>query len=258
MQMNLNYREYGAGAPIVILHGLLGSSRNWHSAARHLAARNKIVVVDLRNHGDSPHAEQMDYPAMAADVRALLDKLDCAPVTMLGHSMGGKAAMLLALTAPAQIERLIVVDIAPVRYTDRFAELLDAMQAMPLHQLSGRAAADAELAHSIADAQLRQFLLQNRTQGKDGFKWRANLVAIRAHLDGILGFPDVAADVQFRGDALFISGGQSVSVDAVHHDAIFARFPNARIDTIAAAGHWPHAERREEFLSTLDRFLIQP
>ncbi len=256
-QLSLNYRAYGAGPVIVILHGLLGSSRNWHSVAKHLAPRYRVVAVDLRNHGDSPHAEQLDYPTLAADLMALLDTLACGPVTLLGHSMGGKVAMQLALSAGARLQRLVVVDIAPVRYSDRFGFLLDAMQALPLAQLHGRAAADAELSAKIADPQLRQFLLQNLSHSEDGLKWRANLTSIRAHLDTILGFPSVEPGRQFAHPTLFIRGALSDSLDEAHHRAILALFPHAQIQSIDTAGHWPHVERRDDFLKMLDSFLAQ-
>lgn len=254
--MDLAYRESGAGPPLLVLHGLFGSGRNWHGIARVLAPRFRVLTVDLRNHGDSPHDPRMDYPAMAADVLELMNRLDLLSATVLGHSMGGKAAMLLALEHPRRVQRLVAVDIAPVDYGHHFHDLVDAMQSLPGATLASRRQADACLAGRIPDAPLRQFLLQSLVPTDGGFRWRINLSAIDAHMQAIVGFPALPEDLHYPGPALFIRGARSDSLAAEHEAAVRRRFPGARIETLPGAGHWPHAECPEEFLGRLQPFLL--
>lgn len=240
---------------MTILHGLFGAGRNWNAIARRLAEQARVLLPDLRNHGASPHAEPMTYPAMATDVGALLDRQGIERSDMIGHSMGGKAAMYLALTEPQRVDRLVVVDIAPVRYDHSFQGLIRILRQLPLAHMTGRAAADEWLARQIPEAALRQFLLQNLVRRGDRYLWRINLDAIEQAMPELIGFPDVHGLRPFFGPALFIAGERSTYVLPEHNTAIERLFPQAAIERLPGAGHWLHSEQPEQFLSIVQRFL---
>jgi pimeloyl-ACP methyl ester carboxylesterase len=249
-------RAYGeAGPPIVILHGLLGSHRNWRSVAHALAAEHRVHAADLRNHGQSPHSDRMDYPHLTADVIALIHALGLRRVRLIGHSLGGKVAMCLALAEPDLVESVAIVDMAPVAYPNRNAPILEALRSLPLAALSDRQSADRQLAATIADASLRQFLLTNLVQTGDGFCWQPNLAALISAAQVLSDFPAFGPETAFPGPALFISGALSPYRVADHLGAIGTLFPEAHHRPIAGAGHWPHVECPADFLSALRDFL---
>ena len=253
MSLHLSYKSQGtaAGTPVLILHGLLGSSSNWRSIARRLAETRRVFTLDLRNHGDSPHADTMSYPLMADDVRAFLDAHAIERAVLIGHSMGGKTAMRLALTDPARVERLVVVDIAPSRSEHDHLPVLGAMAALDMGRVERRADADRLLEPHIPDAGLRMFVLQNLASGPDGFTWRVNLDAIAKSMPALLDFP-LDADIRpFSGETLFVRGARSDYIGARDEAAIERLFPNAEMVTIADAGHWVHAEQPARFLAAL-------
>ncbi len=255
--MQLHYREYGQAnaTPLLLLHGLFGSSGNWHSIARALQDRFHILVPDLRNHGRSPHNPQMDYPSMAGDVIELLDAagLECA--YLVGHSMGGKAAMWLALHHPERVRGLVPVDMAPVTYQHSFDTLLEAFDSVVLDGLSGRTEADRQLACRLESPALRGYLLQNLLPRDGGWSWRMNLPALRKGMDDILGFPETESGKEYLGDTLFIHGGQSNYMRPEHARAAHACFPYARMRMIPDAGHWVYSDAPEAFLSILNGFF---
>jgi pimeloyl-ACP methyl ester carboxylesterase len=253
--VTLHSEAYGSGPAFVILHGLFGSGRNWHSVATQLANRYQVHALDLRNHGRSAHRPDMSYEAMAADVSAFIDRLGSAPVTLLGHSMGGKIGMLLALTSPALVERLVIVDIAPVKYPDRFEHLLDAMQKLPLDAIRSRADADQWLRLSVPEKTLRLFLLQNLARVDGAFEWRLNLAAIRTALPALMRMPATPAGSRYRGPTAFLRGETSPAILPEHHPIIKDLFPNAEIETIANAAHLPHTQQPEAFMAALLSFL---
>ncbi|MEQ8966075.1 MAG: alpha/beta fold hydrolase [Azospirillaceae bacterium] len=256
--MDLATTTYGddrSGPPLLVLHGLFGSARNWTSLARRFAEQRPVVTADLRNHGASPWDAAMDYAVMARDLAALIDGSGGGPVDVLGHSMGGKAAMRLALDRPEAVRRLIVLDIAPVAYTDRHSTIVAAMRAIPLASLSRRQEADGWLTEAVPEPPLRQFLLQNLTSGEDGLAWRINLEAIAAHMADLTGWPDPPPGAAWRGPALFLRGGASDYVRDAHEEAIHALFPDAEIETVPGAGHWVHAEKPDAVREAVDRFL---
>ncbi len=255
MSMRLIYDEFGAGPPLVILHGLFGSARNWHSDAKRLSANYRVIAVDQRNHGRSPHADRHDYTALAADIAALLDALDLHEVILLGHSMGGKAAMTLALTDPTRLAHLIVVDIAPIAYADQHTVLIDALLALPLANISTRQQAAAELADSVPDPMIRMFLLQNLQFEPTGARWRLNLPVLRAVMPALVGALPVASDARFDGPVHFIRGDLSDRVCDADLPRITRYFPHAEVHTVPNAGHWPHAEAPAEFRLSLARAL---
>ncbi len=255
MTLDLACAEFGAGAPVVILHGLYGAKRNWGSIAARLAARRCVLTVDLRNHGESPWDARHDYPAVAADVARLIETRLGRPADVLGHSMGGKAAMVLALSRPELVSRLVVVDIAPAPSPGTAAVAPRVLRAVPLARLTRRTEVEEALAATIPDPAVRAFLAANVRFGPDGLTWTINLEALDRHFAEILSFPEIAAGVAFTKPALFIAGGSSDYLRPEHRPAIERLFPGAVMETIAGAGHWVHAEAPAAFLEVVERFL---
>jgi pimeloyl-ACP methyl ester carboxylesterase len=249
--MILHGIESGEGAPLVLLHGLFGSARNLGTVQRALLARFRVIALDLRNHGASPHASGMSYPEMAADVMETLEHMDALPATLLGHSMGGKVAMHLALAQSAAVSRLIVADIAPVPYPPHFRDFAKAMSAMP--DAVSRTRADTILAEVVADAAVRGFLLQNLLPGAAS-PWRIGLAEIAAGLPEIEGW-DRPVGATYNGPTLFIAGERSAYIRPEHRTAIRALFPEARFVTLRGAGHWLHADNPKGFVSVVENFL---
>jgi esterase len=247
--------EWGSGTPLVILHGVFGSGRNWATVAQHLAASRRVLALDARNHGASPWANTMSYPEMAEDLVAFIAERGLGRPALLGHSMGGKTAMLQALLRPDAIERLVVVDVAPVIYRPTLQAYARAMLDIPLDGVTRRAEVDRQLAAVIPDTAERAFLLQNLVLEDGRARWRLNLPVIERSMPVLSSFPELPAGAAFTGPTLFIAGERSSYLRPEHHPAIERRFPNARIVTIAEAGHWVHAERREAFLAAAAPFL---
>lgn len=255
MPVTLAFNEYGAGPPLVILHGLYGSGRNWTAVARSLAARHRVFAADLRNHGSSPWDERMSYGAMAEDVAALVKAQGLSRAAFLGHSLGGKVAMTLALGMPEIVERLVVVDIAPVVRPTTLEIYAEAMNALDLHGVERRGAVDAMLRPAVPDDTVRLFLLQNLVPGPDGLRWRINLKAILQEMPEIAGFPDFPAGTAYAGPTLVVRGANSPYIEERDLPAFGRYFPNFTLVTIADAGHWVHAERTEAFLAAVEPFL---
>lgn len=252
----LNYRLYGEpdNNPLVVLHGLLGSQDNWHTFAKGQEGKRSVVALDLRNHGGSPHVEGMTYRDMAADVVEVLAALGIPACDLMGHSMGGKVAMVLALHHPALIRRLLVVDIAPKAYPPRHQALLQAMASMPLAELSSRKQADEWLTTTVKHPFERGFLLKNLGRAADGtFYWQCNLADIARHYLKISGFP--VTDLVSPVPALFIDGGQSDYVQDTDLPLIRQYFPAAERGTVGAAGHLPHVQTPAEFTALVEGFL---
>jgi pimeloyl-ACP methyl ester carboxylesterase len=238
--------------PLVIVHGLFGSSRNWSAIAKRLAADRQVVAVDLRNHGDSPRSADNDYPAMAGDLAETIESLG-GTADLLGHSMGGKAAMVLALSEPERLRRLIVADMAPVAYDRTQLPYVEAMQAVDLAKVTRRAEAEAALAEAVPEPGVRAFLAQNVAVGPDGAAWKLNLPVLGAEMPKIMGWPDIGG--RFDGPTLFVTGASS---DYVLPDAlprIRDLFPAARVEAIPDAGHWLHADRPAAFIAAVQSFL---
>ncbi len=253
----LTFERLGEGPPFLFLHGFLGSGRNWRGVARALADRFACHLVDLRNHGASPWAEPMTYEAMAADLRALLETSVPGEVLLLGHSMGGKAAMTLALEGCPRLRALIVVDIAPVAYRRELEPMLDALLAIDPARHRTRGEVDAALKPAIPEDSLRGFLLQNLEVGAGRLRWRCNLPALRRWLPAITGFPEELEGRSWEGPVLFLRGGRSHYVEDRHLPRIRRFFPRARIVTLPGAGHWPQVEKPVETLAVLDAFLSE-
>ncbi len=237
----------GAGTPLLIAHGLYGSARNWGVIARRLSDSRPVVAVDMRNHGESPWADRQGYAEMAGDLASAID----GRWDVLGHSMGGKAAMVLALTRPEKVRRLVVADIAPVAYTHSQQRYIDAMRAVDLAQVETRGDADRQLLALVPEDGVRAFLLQSLDV--KARRWRLNLDVLSAEMARIVGFPEVEG--RFEGPALFLSGAESDYVRPEHRARIRALFPAARFAKIPGAGHWLHAEKPREFEAAVRVFL---
>lgn len=249
------YGEADGATPLVIAHGLFGAARNWGSLARQLARRRPVIAVDMRNHGNSPWSDASGYPEMAADLEETIAAVAGGRADVLGHSMGGKVAMALALTVPDRVSRLIVADIAPVSYGHSQKQHIEAMRGLPLDGLASRGEADRRLAEAVADPGLRAFFLQSLDLKADPPRWRLNLDVLEAEMPRILGWPDTVGMAPFAGPALFLAGGASDYVRAEHRGGIRTLFPRARFARLPGAGHWLHAEKPREFAEAVRVFL---
>jgi esterase len=254
-QLRLHARSYGQGEPLVLLHGLFGSAAHWHHIAVRLAGHHRVLAVDLRNHGASPHSAEMDYPALAADVCAVLDERGLRDAAVLGHSMGGKVAMAMALCAPQRVRRLAVVDMAPAVYADTFSPLICAALRLDLAAIQTRECAERLLAPRIPSPSLRAMLLQNLVRRDGAWAWRIGWTAIARNMATLRGFPAALRCCRSDIPALFIRGGESDYVRPGHAALIRARFPQARFQTIAQAGHWVQADRPAELLQAMRAWL---
>lgn len=241
-----------SGSPVVFCHGLFGQGRNWTQIGKALADEHRVTLVDMPDHGRSPWSERLDYAAMAD---AVADVIGDEPAALVGHSMGGKAAMLAALRHPERIERLVVVDVSPVEYrsADEFRGFIDAMLAIDLDALSSRGDADAALADGVPDAGIRAFLLQSLAREGEGWRWLPNLTMLRRDLDVLRGFPEV--DGSYDGPVLWVAGAESRYVRDEFADRMAELFPRVRRVTVNGAGHWVHAEQPKVVTEILRRFL---
>ena len=253
--MRLNSVEAGEGPPVVLLHGLFGAAQNWGGIQRRLAAWYRVLAIDLRNHGSSPHAAAMDYPAMAADVAETIAGVTAAPAAVVGHSMGGKVAMALALAEPQLVSRLVVADIAPVAYPPALRPYVAAMQAITLRPGLTRRDAEAALAETIPEPGIRAFLVQNLRLQDDPPSWRLGLDAIAAAMPELEGFPEFST--AYAGPVLVLAGERSGYVRPAHEPRFRALFPAVRFASVAGAGHWLHAENPAGFLALLEPFLAE-
>lgn len=253
--MQLNYERQGSGEPVILIHGLFGDLDNLKSISRSLADSYTVVNLDVRNHGQSPHCDEMSYAAMAQDVITIADEEGFDKFHLLGHSMGGKIAMEIALRYPSRVRSLIVADIAPVAYDARHSSILDALCSIDVDNLSSRQEADDQLAKSIETKGVRQFLLKNLRKDNDNWFWRFNLKGLQANYSTLIGEP--TSEGQYTGPVLFIRGEKSDYVTTDHRDAIAQRFPSARPQTIKGTGHWLHAEKPQEFNQLVGDFLGQ-
>lgn len=262
---HLHGTRYGTVGPrVVLLHGLFGQGRNFTALARSLAPDAQVLLLDLPDHGRSPWSDAISYPAMAAAVaRELADGAgpEDGPWAVVGHSMGGKVAMALALLRPELVARLGVVDIAPAASggVDRFGTYAAAMRSLDLESLPDRASADRELAAAVPDATVRAFLLQNLRRDGDRWRWQVNLGLLGDALDVIGGWPDLTAPPYhgrpYRGPVLWVAGQDSDYVRPEHAAAMRALFPRVRTVTVKDAGHWVHADQPAVFAAVLRRFL---
>jgi esterase len=253
---HLHVRIYGSGAPLIILHGLFGSWENWHPVAKALAGRFTVHIVDQRNHGSSFHSPRCDYDAMAEDLRDFMAGQRLAKAALLGHSMGGKTAMRFAAMFPAAVDRLIVVDIAPRGYPPAQAGVIDALARLDLDRIATLRTADEHLQSAIPDPGERRFLLKNLKPAAEGrYRWKVNIAAIRRAYPSLCG--PVALNL-WPGPCLFVRGERSDYIRDRDWEDIRAIFPQARLVTLPAAGHWVHVDDPAGFVRTVAGFLETP
>ena len=254
--MKLNFDYYGTtpgNISLIILHGLYGSASNFRGLAKVYAQDFDVYCLDLRNHGASPHSDDISYPLMADDVIELMDDQNITKANIVGHSMGGKTAMQIALSYPERVNKLLVSDIAPVKYEHRHSKIFEGLNAINLDQIETRGQAEQILKDYEDDAGIRLFLLTNLVRNDDGgFKWRLNLAALEQHYDYIA---DAPQGINYDGETLFIRGELSDYIQDQYVPEIFEIFTNAKIETIVDGGHWLHAQKPKEFSDLLMNFF---
>ena len=252
--MQLHFKESGQGRAVILLHGMLGSSDNWHFIALRLAESFQVFALDQRNHGQSPHSDEMNYRLMAADANEFMAARGLESASVVGHSMGGKTAMQFALQFPNRVEKLIVADVAPRAYAPAHEKIFTALLALDLKSLSSRQAIEDALATEIPNLVLRRFLLKNLGRNvAGGFFWKMNL---RGSAENYLQLREpLSAPVPFAKPALFIRGGKSNYINPQDKPKIRELFPQSQIQTMTTAGHWVHADQPEEFLRLVLDFL---
>jgi len=249
----LNKIEYGTRTEmpgLLIAHGLYGSARNWGVISKRLSDRRQVVAADMRNHGSSPWFETHSYPDMAEDLAALLEELE-GPFDVLGHSMGGKAAMVLALTRPDLVNRLIVADIAPVTYSHSQIQYIEAMKSVDLSRIESRSDVNAQLEGKVDNPALISFFTQSIDIKEK--QWRLNLETLGAEMPKIMSFPDISG--HYDGKVMFLTGADSDYVTREHRPKIKALFPKAQFVKIPEAGHWLHADRPRAFEAAIRTWL---
>ncbi|MGB1200105.1 MAG: alpha/beta fold hydrolase [Cognaticolwellia aestuarii] len=253
MNQLLNYQQLGSGKDIILIHGLFGRLENLNMVAKALSESYRVTSVDVRNHGDSFHSELMDYPSMAKDIVVIMQHLAIESAIILGHSMGGKVAMELALTYPERVDKLIVADIAPVEYPPHHNQIIDGLKAIDLSSVKGRKDADKQLANYVDNLSVRQFLLGNLTSKNGQFVFKCDIENIDKN------YPNIMRTYQgsntYSGPTLFIKGANSDYILPEHRAEIVRLFPQSRARVIQGAGHWLHAEKTIAFNRSVTSFL---
>ena len=248
----LNYMTFGdeKSPPVMIVHGLYGSGRNWGVIAKRLSDQFFVITVDLRNHGDSPWLDTHNYHVMADDLVEVINSLNIKP-NVIGHSMGGKAAMVLALKRPNLVRNLIIADIAPVKYEHNQSQFIEAMQKVDLSKVEKRSDATLALSKFVEDKSLQNFFTQSLDMKAK--RWKLNLKVLRSEMSEILSFPKIESE--FSGHSLFLKGENSDYIKPEHRKLIKSLFTKARFATFKEAGHWLHAEKPREFESAARLFF---
>lgn len=255
MSVELAFETVGDGPPLVILHGLFGAGRNWAGIAKALGQSYQVFLPDARNHGASSWAETMSYPDMAGDVLALIEREKLLRPVIIGHSMGGKTAMSLALQHPRAVGALAVIDIAPVAYADQFSPYVSAMRGLDVASAANRGEVRQALAHSLGGGAPIDFLMQNLRRHDERFDWRLNLMAVATCMRDLCDFPEPLMRLRHGGPALFVAGANSDYVRPESRAGIQRMFPAARIEQLANAGHWVHADQPQALLTSLRAWL---
>lgn len=251
--MKLFYRQSGQGEPLIILHGLFGSSDNWYTLAKTFAEQFTVYLIDQRNHGQSPHSEEFDYKLLAEDLLEFINEHNLKAVTIIGHSMGGKTAMNFAVKYPERVKKLVVVDIVPKAYPVHHDNILEGLLSLDLPNVSSRTEADELLSKYVTELDERQFLLKNLYRTSDGgFGWRPNLKSIDKHIEEI--GEGMQFDGQYDGPTLFIVGARSKYFKSGDEKLIEKIFPSFTLVTLDS-GHWVQAEKPKEFAETVIPFL---
>lgn len=252
--MELNFKIFGQGEPLIIMHGMFGMLDNWQLIAKQLSENFMVFLIDLRNHGRSPHSNEFGYTVMADDLYQFMNENWLHHAHIMGHSMGGKVAMRFALENPDMVDKLIIVDIAPKTYEGNHEGVIDALTALELDNLSNRNEAEFYLRRHINEESTVQFLLKNLSRDKaGGYRWKMNLSVITNHYREILSH-DESNDI-FTGPTLFVRGEKSNYIIPEEFPKFKQNFPNATLDTVPNAGHWVHAENPSKFLEIVSTFL---
>ncbi len=251
--MKLNYRESGSGQPMIIMHGIFGSSDNWLPQAKMFSSKYRVFCLDLRNHGQSPHDESFDYPAMVDDLVGFIGDHDLGDPVVIGHSMGGKVAMNFAVASPEKLARLIVVDIAPRAYNLEHYVIIEGLKAIPIDSITTRQEADEALSAFVPEPEVRQFLLKNlQRKSEGGFSWKLNLPVIDRNLSKI------GLELQYQGTfekpTLFVRGARSPYIRDEDEQAIRGYFPHAVMESLDT-GHWVQAEKPRAFVELVEAWL---
>jgi esterase len=253
--MKLNYQSYGEGFPLIILHGLFGMLDNWHTVSRMLGGHFRVLAVDQRNHGRSPHTPELSYGVMADDICEFMAEHEISSAFVLGHSMGGKVAMTIALRYPDLVEKLVVIDIAPRSYPYFHDSILDALASLTLSNFSSRQSIDQALSSRIREVPVRQFLMKNLARNDDGsFRWKMNLAAITGQYSEIL--KGLASNTTFAKPTLFVRAMKSSYIGDQDIQEIKRLFPNSSIANFET-GHWVHAEAPQKLTKTLTEFFLE-
>lgn len=250
----LNFSHQGQGEPLIIIHGLFGSSRNWKSLAKRFAEHYQVILIDLRNHGHSPFDSNMNYQLMVNDVFLVMQQLGIDSAHVLGHSMGGKVAMKLAQLHPGSVRSLVIADIAPLAYQHDYADILNAVIKLDLAQISSRHAADKALAKGIPDQRIRLFLLQNIVISAGKASWNINWQALNNNMSIITGYENIE-HWQISSPSLFLRGEESTYINQQAVELIKRHFNKVEFVTLENAGHWLHAEQPEAFYQAVFNFL---
>lgn len=254
--MELNYKQFGQGEPIIILHGLFGTLDNWQTIAKQLAKNYMVFIIDQRNHGKSPHSDEFSYKIMADDLKHFMDTHYMYEATIIGHSMGGKVAMRFALDYPDMVEKLVIVDIAPKAYKGGHQTIFEAMFELDLEVMTDRKTIDKALKIKIPEDGVRLFLMKNLARQKSGgYRWKMNLPVLYQQYQEILS--EIESDDTFDETTLFIRGENSNYIKDDDVLDIQDLFPFMQLETVSKAGHWVHAANAPEFLSKLNTFLTE-
>ncbi len=253
MCIELNTKIIGNGPPLIILHGLFGSWENWGAQAKQFANNFTVYAMDARNHGLSKHSDRISYDLMTSDVLCTMKTLNIVKSRFIGHSMGGKTAMQLAVNNPDKVSRLLVVDITPKSYAPSHESIFSALMGLNLDKITSRSDADRQIQKSIFDSDIRAFLLKNLYRKGSGFRWRFDLNSLFKNYSEIN--REISSTSTFQGPTLFIKGALSNYIQKQDEAAITRYFPNPSVKVIAGAGHWPHTQKSAVFYKIATDFL---
>ncbi|MEQ9425461.1 MAG: alpha/beta fold hydrolase [Cyclobacteriaceae bacterium] len=246
-------REFGEGEPLIILHGLMGSSDNWVTLGKQYAEKFHVIIPDQRNHGQSFHSDEFDYNQMSDDLLELIDEMGIRKAHLLGHSMGGKVVMQFALENPQKVNRLLVADMVPKSYRVDYETIFKALNAVDLNALASRSEAENIVSKYIEEFGVRQFLLKNLTRIDDGYRWKANLEVIQRDIQKMGDWQN--SNKTFKGETLFLMGSKSGYYKEGDESIMETFFPNSQLQFIEA-GHWLHAEKPDQFFEASKAFLL--
>jgi pimeloyl-ACP methyl ester carboxylesterase len=255
--MKLSYRKIGNGKPLFILHGLFGSSDNWQTLAKSFGEWYTVYLIDLRNHGRSPHSEEFNYQVMAEDIYGIITDEGIDKVSIIGHSLGGKVAMQVGILHPEKIDKMVVVDIGPKKYPVTNQFVIDALDKFDPQTLATRKEVEALVAEGIEDMGTRQFILKNLYwDDNQKLQWRFDFQSIKKSIKNV-GEPTPVLAQTIEFPILFLKGERSDYIFPSDEKLIKSMFSNARLEVIAGAGHWVHADKPQEFFNAVTQFLRQ-